>query len=369
MAHIPILEGLEIQEHPQVKEEPIDQFISPEIEPDAFGTSELGFSGSEPTANCELLPSSADVTVNVNENMNDGWNEDDDSSSLYEYHSIEVYVDLEQPPREEKTCRFCGKNFKKDSILIRHVDQSHDGQKAFKCMKCNKEFEQRHQLILHIRIHTGEKPFSCDFCGKSFSQNSARIVHMRVHTGERPYLCKKCGKSFPSGKHFKYCKGLYGGKPPSERGSVNENQTEEKRFKCFECNKEFRRRPNLILHMRVHTGEKPFTCKLCGKSFTQSSSLNVHMRRHTGEKPYLCPKCGQRFVSSYHSKYCRGKQSKNAKKSHRCTSCGRRFYTSSELKVHLDVHESWKRHMSKKRQEEEMEENNAESDLEEHQSL
>uniref|UniRef100_A0A3Q3EUT4 C2H2-type domain-containing protein n=1 Tax=Labrus bergylta TaxID=56723 RepID=A0A3Q3EUT4_9LABR len=109
-------------------------------------------------------------------------------------------------------CRFCGKCFRKDSFLIRHVDRSHKGKKAFKCLKCNKEFDQRPHLVVHTRIHTGEKPFKCDFCDRTFAQNSSRIVHMRVHTGEKPYFCKNCGKSFSisnvSNKtHLIYCTG------------------------------------------------------------------------------------------------------------------------------------------------------------------
>uniref|UniRef100_A0A3Q3WBT0 C2H2-type domain-containing protein n=1 Tax=Mola mola TaxID=94237 RepID=A0A3Q3WBT0_MOLML len=293
VGQISTLEQTGIQGHPQIKEEPMDQYISPDMEADTSNNA-VTLPSPEPTTSCELMPSSTDAAGNVNEGTSDEWNENDGSSSPDQSHSIEVYVDLEQPPREEKSCRFW--------------------QKAFKCMKCNKEFEQRYQLVLHVRVHTGEKPFSCDFCGKTFSQNSGRIVHMRVHTGEKPYFCKKCGNSFPSGKHFKYCKG----------------------------------------RNDIHTGEKPFSCDICGKTFTQSSSRLVHMRRHTGEKPYLCKKCGKRFVSSYHATYCTGR-SKNAKKSFRCATCGRSFYTDSDLKVHQEVHESWKRHVSEKLQEQEEE--------------
>lgn len=354
VGHISPLEQTGIQGHPQIKEEPMDQYISPDMEPDISNIA-VTLPSPEPTTSCEPMPSSTDAAENVNEGTSDEWNENDGSSSPDQSHSIEVYVDLEQPPREEKSCRFCGKRFKKDSFLIRHVDKTHKGQKAFKCMKCNKEFEQRYQLVLHVRVHTGEKPFSCDFCGKTFSQNSGRIVHMRVHTGEKPYFCKKCGNSFPSGKHFKYCKGRNdSAKPTPEQGNAEENNNGEKTFKCSECNKEFKRRPNLALHMRVHTGEKPFSCDICGKTFTQSSSRLVHMRRHTGEKPYLCKKCGKRFVSSYHATYCTGR-SKHAKKSFRCATCGRSFYTDSDLRVHQEVHESWKRHVSEKLQEQEEE--------------
>lgn len=245
--------------HPQIKEEQVDQSISPDMEADTSYDAEVK---SEPTTNYEPVSTSAAVTVSVNENIKEEWNEDDASSSPLQSDGVDVFVELEQPPREEKLCRFCDKRFKRDSHLIRHVDKSHKGQKAFKCLECNKEFEQRYQLVLHIRIHTGEKPFSCDFCGKTFTQNSSRIVHMRQHTGEKPYFCKKCRK---------------------------------------------------------------------------------------------------RFASSHHLKLCTGTKNKSTKKSFRCTTCGRTFHTESDLKVHTEVHESWKRHISKKLEEQTLEEEQLEA--------
>ncbi|XP_070834206.1 zinc finger protein 271-like [Chaetodon trifascialis] len=344
---IPVLVG-----PPQIKEEQVDQCISPDMEANTFYSAEVK---SEPATDYEPLSSSAAVTVSLNESVKEERNEDDASSSPPQNDSVDVFVELEQPPREEKLCRFCGKKFKRDSHLIRHVDKSHKGHKAFKCLECNKEFEQRYQLVLHIRIHTGEKPFSCDFCGKTFSQNSSRIVHMRVHTGEKPYFCAKCGKSFATGKHFKFCKVQNQCKV---KGNIDENHKEEKAFKCFECNKEFNQKHQLVLHSRVHTGEKPFSCDFCGKTFTQNSSRIVHMRQHTGEKPYFCKKCRKRFASSHHLKHCRGKQNKSTKKSFRCATCGKTFHTDSDLKVHTEVHESWKRHISKKLEDQDLEEEN-----------
>ncbi|XP_051276589.1 zinc finger protein 3 homolog isoform X3 [Dicentrarchus labrax] len=341
----PVREETEIQEHPRVKEEQVDQCISPDMEADTSNNAELKRPKSEPTTDCD-----------VNESINDKGSESDGSSSPRPSHSIEVFVELEQPPREEKSCRFCGKRFKRDSHLIRHVEKSHKKQKAFKCLKCNKEFEQRYQLVQHIRIHTGERPFSCDFCDKTFVQNSSRLAHMRVHTGERPYFCAKCGKGFATSNHFKLCKVQNECKITPEKVNTDENHKEEKAFKCFQCNKEFNQKHQLVLHARVHTGEKPFSCDFCGKTFTQNSNRIVHMRVHTGEKPYFCKKCGKRFASSHHLKLCTGTQNKSTNKSFRCTTCGRTFYTDSDLKVHMKVHESWKRHISEKLQGREIEE-------------
>ncbi|XP_068183247.1 zinc finger protein 182-like isoform X2 [Antennarius striatus] len=341
---IPVPEQADNQEQPQVKEEQVDHCISRGVEDDT------------PT-DAEVRPPkpSADRTVTGKETIKDKWKESNSSPFPQQYYSVEVYVELEQPPREEKSCRICGKSFKRDSHLIRHVDKSHKGQKAFQCLKCNKEFEQRHQLILHVRIHTGEKPFSCDFCGKTFSQNSSRIVHMRLHTGEKPYFCKKCGKSFPSGKHFKFCKVQNKSKVAPEVQEVDENHKEERRFKCFECTKQFHQKYQLFIHTRVHTGVKPYSCDVCGKAFTQNSSRTFHMRKHTEEKPYFCHKCGKRFAASQHLKYCAGQQNRREEKLFRCTACGKRFKSDSDLIVHMEVHESWKRHIRGKLQEQEEE--------------
>lgn len=218
----PDLETAQVQEHPQIKEEQMEYSISPITEADTSNDEEIRVPKSEPATDCDLFPPFIAVTVGVNEGLKDESferntdesnesikdesNESDCSTVPLESHGVEVFVELEQPPREEKLCRFCGKRFRKDSHLIRHVEKSHKGHKAFKCLECNKEFEQRYHLVLHVRVHTGEKPFSCDFCGKTFAQNSSRIVHMRVHTGEKPYHCAKCGKSFATSKHLKYCK-------------------------------------------------------------------------------------------------------------------------------------------------------------------
>ncbi|KAM8739225.1 uncharacterized protein AB9X84_021404 [Acanthopagrus schlegelii] len=342
---IPVLEEAEIQEQPHVRQELVDRCIGPDMEFNASNDAEVRLPKSEPTSDCELSPSPAAVTVSVNESMKEEWNESDGSSSP-QSHSIEVYVELEEPPREEKTCRFCGKSFKKDSYLIRHVDKIHNGNKAFKCLECNKEFEQRYQLVLHVRIHTGEKPFSCDYCDKSFVQNSSRLAHMRLHTGEKPYFCAKCGKSFATSNHFKFCKVQTECEITQDKG----NADEDKAFKCSECNKEFNQRHQLVLHARIHSGEKPFSCDFCGKTFTQNSNRIVHMRQHTGEKPYYCQKCGKRFASSHHLKLCTGTRNKGTDRSFRCTTCGRTFRTESDLKVHAEVHVAWKRHLSEKLQ-------------------
>ncbi|KAE8281066.1 hypothetical protein D5F01_LYC21648 [Larimichthys crocea] len=219
----------QIQKYPQVKEEQVEQCISPDVEADTSNNAEVGLPNSELTSDFDLFTSSAAVTVGVNESTDDKQDESDGLSMLCcdskedQSQSVEVHMELEQHQRVKKSCRFCSDTVLSDRALRRHMQRFHKGQKAFKCLKCNKEFDQRHHLIQHVRIHTGEKPFSCDYCEKSFSQNSSRITHMRRHTGEKPYHCAKCGKSFVSSGHFKICKMKERFESAQEKGNTDEN--------------------------------------------------------------------------------------------------------------------------------------------------
>ena len=49
-------------------------------------------------------------------------------------------------------------------------------------------------------------------------------------------------------------------------------------FPCPRCPKIFKRRDNLRLHYRTHTGERPFECTHCGYRTTCSSNLYRHLR-------------------------------------------------------------------------------------------
>lgn len=60
------------------------------------------------------------------------------------------------------------------------------------CPVCERQFDSRAKLEIHIRTHTGERPFACPHCPYQACQMSTLTSHMRTHTGEKPFQCPFC---------------------------------------------------------------------------------------------------------------------------------------------------------------------------------
>ncbi|XP_018398123.1 PREDICTED: zinc finger protein 813, partial [Cyphomyrmex costatus] len=134
-----------------------------------------------------------------------------------------------EKPYQCELCEF--KSVKKEN-LTRHVRSVHRNGERFKsnknlytggvshkCGTCNKEFKKKWELNRHVRTHTGEKPYQCEICKRKFGYKSTLKRHMNAKHDN--IECSKCNND------------LY-------TGGVS--------YKCGTCNKEFKKKWDLIRH-------------------------------------------------------------------------------------------------------------------------
>ena len=208
--------------------------------------------------------------------------------SRYSYmHRIQNSDELELLDKAKQTinarvsykCITCKKVILTKRGFLRHI-RVHSDKRPCKCDICGKSYRIEQDLARHVRdVHEGLKKYACDICGRAFANKGAKDDHRRIHTGERPYACEHCPKT------FRTLNSIY---------IHNRVHTDYKPHKCSYCDKHFRSKQRLTHHETTHTRVKAFACEICGKSFSVKGEVVRHKAIHNEEKPFDC-KCGMKF--------------------------------------------------------------------------
>jgi KRAB domain-containing zinc finger protein len=86
-------------------------------------------------------------------------------------------------------CEFCNFRTLKSRTLIKHINKLHPEFKPHACTHCDKRFQHREKLTVHIRRHTGERVRSV-CCQWIFLNDLFRL---------QPYKCLLCNLFFIDG--------------------------------------------------------------------------------------------------------------------------------------------------------------------------
>ena len=155
--------------------------------------------------------------------------------------------------------------------------------KSFFCEYCSKSnFQSEAKFENHRKSHKKKekiqktKAFSCSECKKSFNLQKQLDLHIKMQHTE--HVCKTCDETFHG--QFNW---------------MSHNKNEHKKdkntampFKCLQCEKTFRMKADLTLHVSIiHEQKSRKTCPECSKLFFESD-LKDHLKFfHKCELVYL----------------------------------------------------------------------------------
>lgn len=191
-------------------------------------------------------------------------------------------------------CSNCYICYKSDFDLKRHLlkEQSFNLKWPYKCVVCKECFKESDEYEFHKRLPHYSEVFRCEPCNKKYFRRNIYNRHISVYhpkeSNERRFKCDECDKAYRTRSGLKGHKIYHG----------------ERKYKCHLCAKCYHEKAKLQIHLKTHRKEYDFICEVCAKEFVTQSALNVHMDKHTGEK-VTCTMCNLKLRKSSLSRHLR----------------------------------------------------------------
>lgn len=189
------------------------------------------------------------------------------------------FLDSSQPGpsglQQTFTCEHCNKHFSSKFKLVRHI-LIHSDRRQFSCTVCERTFHRKDHLKNHIKVHSPTKKiYICDReqCKKEYTSILSYKKHLAVHFADEGHLdCKICTKKFENKSDLLYHLKIHAG----SRTLKNPN---EKKFRCEFCDRKFFTRKDVRRHLVVHTGRRDFLCQFCPQRFGRKDHLVRHIKK------------------------------------------------------------------------------------------
>ena len=244
-------------------------------------------------------------------------------------------------------CNMCDGTFLSKRGLTLHKKANHGGDKPFKCMNCKMRFCLKDELSTHKQSrcpklrqmaceeNTDDDRNHCNMCDRTFRSKGGLTLHMKTnHGGDKPFKCMKCKMRFRLQDELSTHKQS---RCPKLRQMSCEENTDDDRNHCNMCDRTFRSKGGLTLHMKTnHGGDKPFKCMKCKMRFCLQDELSTHKQSSCPKVlKKTCEECGKQCKSSRDLK---SHQTEVHLVTYPCSVCNRLWRTSEALERHMRKH-------------------------------
>uniref|UniRef100_A0A1E1WTP9 C2H2-type domain-containing protein n=1 Tax=Pectinophora gossypiella TaxID=13191 RepID=A0A1E1WTP9_PECGO len=239
-----------------------------------------------------------------------------------------------------------------DMLQLREKERQNDmyQEATYKCEKCLFGYKNANFFRMHMKQHDEEYgSIKCDICQLRFNTNELYDQHKRTHfvsNIQETEKEKNIHKNNDEGKikqdllmlrcKYKHCGRIFDTyKDFIDHEAENHDWIKDRkpkfRFKCSvkNCNKAFRFKNTLKIHiMEVHE-KKIFHCKKCNRTYKSGSSYRSHLmtsKNHGVTASYECDYCGKKFIiKSYLALHINVAHTKMTQ--YPCDFCDEKFYS------------------------------------------
>jgi Zinc finger, C2H2 type len=195
-------------------------------------------------------------------------------------------------------CCKCTETFNDEQELLGHFNYFHyesivtdyeplpGDEKKSPCHLCK-------AMITDLRKHTRRRHYTqhvkravnchCRVCGRQFNCYSARRnceVRHQEEKEKKIYTCDKCDHTFKSQYQWRHHR--------------KHGHKEKPQYNCELCGEVMGSLKKFEFHMLKHT--RIYYCDVCQKPFKRKDELQVHLLRHFSRRDHQCHLCSKAFI-------------------------------------------------------------------------
>ena len=182
-------------------------------------------------------------------------------------------------------CEKCSYRAFSKERLDKHFKNMHTVVPKLTCNQCDFATKYSQSLDTHINaVHRGLRPHKCEVCKSAFTQLTHLRTHKKTHQANSLHECGECEEKFSTHNKLRH-----------HHMRRHGNRTQ---LKCEICGFTTLSKPSLKLHKRTIHLEKTFICdeKNCGKEYADQYRLREHTAHaHLNVYPFKCENCDKQF--------------------------------------------------------------------------